>query len=521
MTEASDESAAALPEREERPSSPKPEPQRRPLPKRAPRQSVFGRYRLAIFFSLFWIACLAGYGYGYFSLFETDGGVAPPPPTMNLLLFAFAAIGPLTMIWGAAIIVGRAGGISQSLQEQSEAARRLTAELADLRSTVDGQRDAIEQGLATSLLTLEKQVEASATEMAGTVALLTDDAAQVLTKRNAALEQALARTENTISTTISQRFQSVDETLSSTADRIDRHLVDQLAMLNQMLDARVSALDSTITDGQQRIAAVMEKRALGTDGYLSAATERMEGMLTQSSTRLEEALAARAAAIDTALSQQVERLDQTFEARAERIEAGFAAEIAKIDTTLLAQAERIDGALADRAEKLDQLLSDRAAGAEVILGEGAARIETALGTSSAQLDRLMSEQIGQIATRVEDLSERFEKALADNHNRMDAAFARRGENLDAQNRLLETDIPAGLLGLQKALATIQASLAANPPVSDADLARRLGKIAAESIAPERKAIGDMLARLNMVEESAQAMLGRIDRTARLNEALDR
>lgn len=508
----------------------------KPKPDLPPRQQsgpgLMARYRLAILASLIWLTCLAAYGYGYFSLFDGQGQVSSPTPTMNLLLFAFAAIGPLTMIWAAALTIGRASGLGQDLKLQAEAARRLTREVSDLKTTVDGQRDAIERKLASSLLTLEKQVEASATEMASTVALLTDDAAQVLTKRNAALEQALSRTENTISTTISQRFQTVDETLLGTADRIDRHLVDQLALLNQMLDARVSALDSTIADGQQRIAAVMEKRALGTDGYLSAATERMEGMLTQSSERLDQALDQRASALDMALTQQIEKLDTALGQRAETIETGFAEQAAKFDATLTEQAAlidsalneratKLDGALNARAELLDQLLSDRAAGAETVLSDGATKIETALHQRSGEIDRLLTEQIGQIAARVEEMSERFEKALADNHARIDAAFARRGANLDAQNRVLETEIPSGLGQIQRGLAAMQATLAANPPVSDRDLAKRLGGMAAESIAPERQAIGDMVTRIAALEDLAREMLSRIDRTARLNEALDK
>lgn len=402
-----------------------------------------GENKLPVLLSLIWIVALVGYAVGYFSLYEIEGA-ASPPPTMNLLFFAFALAGPLAMIWGGTLIASRAGGLSAKLREQSDAARELAAELTDLKTAIDQQRGAIESSLATSLLTLEKQVEASVTEMAGTVALLTDDASQVLTKRNAALEQSLARIENTMSTMISQRFQGVDEVLSSTSDRIDRHLVDQLAMLNKMLDARVSALDETISDGQKRIGMVMEKRALGTDGYLSAATERMEKMLAETTERLGQELDKRASKVDAALTEGTEQLGRH---------------------------------MVTNAEKVDQ--------------------------------------------RLEESIARFEKSLAENRSHVEAAFARRGENLEQQNKLLETDIPGQLGMLHKSLGAMQASLAANPPVSDEALAGRLGKLAAEMVAPERKAVSELLDRVQGVEQQARDMLAQIDRTARLNAALDR
>ena len=480
----------------------------------------WSRFRLPLLLSLTWLVCLAGYAYGYFTLYRIDGAVAPPP-TMNLLFFTFAAAGPLVMIWGAAVIVNRAGGLGRSLREQSLAAESLARELAHLRDSVDRQQQGIETKLAEGLVTLEKRVEASATEMAGTVALLTDDAAQVLTKRNAALDQGLSRIENTINTTISQRFQAVDETLSSTVSRIDQHLADQLSVLNQALDQRVAALDNTIADGQSRIAAVMEKRALGTDGYLSSATERMEAMLNASSQSLEQTLEQRANAIDKVLGDQLLHLDQGLSARAGKMETAFAEQAARIDEALQARASQVDEVLSQRADKLDLLLSERAAGAEGILLESAERLATTFEERSQTMDERLSDQIARIASRVDDMSDRFEKALSDNKTQMDAAFARRAQNLDEQNRLLETDIPGRLTALQKALAVMQASLAANPPASDQDLARRLGAVAAGMIAPERKAIGDMLTRVKTVEDQAREMLSRIDRTARLNSALDR
>lgn len=445
-------------------------------------------HRLPLLLSGIWVGALGAYAIGFMSLYDPAGNAIDTPVLLNLLFFCFALIGPLAMLWASVLISSRSAGLAERVREQSEVASRLGDKLMAVETLLSRQHRLVEDTFGSTVRNLEKKVEDTATEMVGTVALLTDDASEILTKRGASLDQTLHRLENTVNARLDDRLVAVDQTLTSGTKKIEHHLVGQLALLNELLSDRISTLDKTIGDGQLRVARLIEAQETGSQQVLDQAASRIEETLLSAGATMSSELASRSRALDAAIKSGGSRMEDAVLTQADKL----AEAVAMVEAAL---AER----LADHEAILKSFVTDRTSGFESALS----KVET------------------KVAETVEALTDRIDRQLAEASSQIEAAFARRGDNLEEQNRLLEVEMPRHIGHIGKAVNDISENLSRNPPPSKQQVADMLGSTALQLVAPERKALSEVVSRVRKLEEQAQVLLVQLDRTARLNAAFDR
>ncbi|MBY8974335.1 hypothetical protein KHP62_00855 [Rhodobacteraceae bacterium NNCM2] len=441
-----------------------------------------------VLISIFWLVALGAYGAGFLSLYDPAGEAVQTPPLLNLLFFCFALFGPLCMIWGVVLIANRSAGLADRVRVQSEVAAKLGEKLGAVESLLTRQHRQVEDRFLGTVRGLEKKVEETAVEMVGTVGLLTDEASDILSKRGAALEQTLTRIENTVNARLDDRLAKVDAVLESGTTRIEENLSGQMNSLNEMLNERISTVDKTMAEGQSRMARLIEKQETGTHKIFDHAAAKLDETLKSSSQQLNTELSARASALEQAINASGERLDRAIEDQAFRL------------------AEAMNG--------VDAGFSDRVSGNEEIL-------KAFVAEQTAKLDAGLAQINGQVKERVDALADQIDRRLSEGQAGIEAAFARRSDNLEAQNRMLEVDLPRNIGAVEKVVGEILQNLSTNPPASDSDLAARLGKTALDLVGPERQALSEVVKRMQQVEDQVQALIDRMDRTARMNAAFDR
>ncbi|MEM9371618.1 MAG: hypothetical protein AAGA26_10725, partial [Pseudomonadota bacterium] len=413
------------------------------------------RHKWPLILSGVWIAALGAYSVGFLSLYDPAGGAIETPLLLNLLFFCFALFGPLAMLWASILVSDRSAGLADRVREQSAVAARLGEKLGAVEALLSRQHRLVEDTFGTTVRNLEKKVEETATEMVGTVGLLTDDASEILTKRGAGIEQTLGRIENTISARLDDRLSAVDSTLSAGTKQIEHHLVGQLALLNELLNERVSTLDKTIADGQVRVARLIEAQEGGTREVFDQTTEEVAAGLRSSGDRISEELQLR---------------------------------VKGLDDTLTAESATLKTAIADQITAMSKVVSTIEDGLEQRLASHQELVTSAVDQRLAKFHEAVSTTQAQSTKVIETLTDRIDRELNSNRSEMEAAFNRRGENLETQNRMLEVDLPRNIDQIDRTVKDMAQVLAQHPPPSVEMLAEQLGATAQHLVAPERKAL---------------------------------
>ena len=93
--------------------------------------------RLALGLSGIWAGALIAYGIGYFARIGSGAGSVSVLPTLDLVFFIFAILGPIVMVWFAVAMLNRATHLSDAIAGQSESALALAATIDNLNDSVD------------------------------------------------------------------------------------------------------------------------------------------------------------------------------------------------------------------------------------------------------------------------------------------------------------------------------------------------------------------------------------------------
>ncbi len=89
--------------------------------------SIEGREPLfAAIFSVLWVIGLAAYGAGYFGLFG-DGVEPRGPVSLEVMLFAFAAILPIALVWIGVLLLRRAAEVQRDARDLAAMLKRFQA----------------------------------------------------------------------------------------------------------------------------------------------------------------------------------------------------------------------------------------------------------------------------------------------------------------------------------------------------------------------------------------------------------
>lgn len=162
--------------------------------------------RLAVGVCLIWISVLAAYGFGFLSQASAVEGGVGALPALSLLFFAFAAIGPVIMIWFVVAMLNRAERLSETITGQSETALALAA-------TINNLNDSIEELTSST-------------------------------------SGRLARACDRMETRTSASIQRLENALQSTSGKLDTALLDSVILLDTKLRERAETLSAQISDQQ-------------------------------------------------------------------------------------------------------------------------------------------------------------------------------------------------------------------------------------------------------------------------------
>ncbi|MEM6904635.1 MAG: hypothetical protein AAF568_01965, partial [Pseudomonadota bacterium] len=175
---------------------------------------------------------------------------------------------------------------------------------------------------------------------------------------------------------------------------------------------------------------------------------------------------------------------------------GLSARLDRLDAAVEAQGQAVQDRLDTRFADLD----DRQ--------EGVARrfFEAASETAQSRLETLVDE----IAAAQAAQSAKLETALGEIATKADAALARRAALIEQQGEALERDVAKPLAELRQGLSTLAATLTANPPASEAQLAARLAEAAEAALTPERERLATLTERIDGLAARVDALVVRPD-----------
>lgn len=193
--------------------------------------------RLAIGICLIWVSILAAYGFGFFSQASAVQGGVNAIPTLNLLFFAFAVIGPVVMIWFVAAMMNRAEQLSEVITGQSESVLALAATINNLNDSLDEMSSFTSGRMAQACNRMESGANASIGRLESALRATSE-------KLDATLMDSVILMDN--------RLRERAETLS---DRIDeQHQSVKQAIGDDLLAIRQTASAEPLAESAQRLA---------------------------------------------------------------------------------------------------------------------------------------------------------------------------------------------------------------------------------------------------------------------------
>ena len=352
-------------------------------------------YRLPIIVTGVWLMALGAYAIGYFDRLGAGfaDGTVRALPTLDLLFFAFAAVGPVLMLWMVVLLQARSARLSDAMNAQSESALALAATVASLHEAVE-------------------------TLSAGTRGKIAD-AAAVLERDGAA---AIAR---------------LDSSLAHTADKLDAGLMDAVLLLDSTLrertakadaalDAQRDALARRLDADAERLARSIEAQARGLEASQTMLGERIADSLTAHGNRFErgtaellEGLGAQmddiGARVDAALSRLAADLTSAQRNRHRELDADMLQRETRMQNAVEELARTIEGEVAPLLGELRTAMAETSrtvaanppASAEKLarlLGEAATReIAPERMALTMAVDRLaaLEEQAGQLLAQID------------------------------------------------------------------------------------------------------------------------
>lgn len=355
------------------------------------------QFRLPVIVTGVWLMALGAYAVGYFDRLgaEAAAGASRALPTLDLLFFAFAAVGPVLMLWMVVLLQARSARLSDAMTAQSESALALAATVASLHEAVEtlsaGTRDKI------------------------------SDAATVLERDGAAaigrLDDALAELTEKLDTGLLNAVMLLDRNLRERTAKADASLDAQRDALARRLDDDAERLASRLDDDAERLARMVEAQARGVEAAQLALGERIAASLTAHGNRFESGTAALletlgaqldeiAGNVDAALSRLAADLSQAQRNRHRELDADMRQRETRMHDAVEALARTIEGEVAPALGELRHALAETGrtvaanppASAEALarlLGQAASREiapeRTALTTAIARLTALEEE----------------------------------------------------------------------------------------------------------------------------------
>ena len=319
-------------------------------------------YRLPIIISGIWLMALGAYAIGYFERLAADAaaGTARALPTLDLLFFAFAAAGPVLMLWMVVLLQVRAARLSDALSAQSESALALATTIAGLHEAVEALRDGTTVRIAEA---------ADAVERDGAAAMARLDVA--LAEMAERLDSGMMEAVLVLDRNLRDRSAKADASLGAQRDALARRLEEDAERLYRAIEAQARGLEAAQAMLGERIADSLAAYGNRFERGTTALLESLGEQLGEIGDSVDAALTALAADLASAQRNRHRDLDADMRAREARlhaavdevahaIEGGVAPLLGEIRAALSHTSRTIAASPPATADELARLLGDAA-----------------------------------------------------------------------------------------------------------------------------------------------------------------
>ena len=268
------------------------------------REGWLTAHRAPLAMTAVWIGGLGIYAAGYAERMGDLGAVGRGFPALDLLFFAFAAIGPVAMLWMVWLLQARAARLTEAVGAQSESALAVAATLANLHDAVESLAENTTARLADASARVERQ--------SGATMARVDRATGEMADR---LEAALLDTMAKLDESLRARAGRFEKSLDAQRDALSRRLDDEAERLSRTVEAETQNIASVHETLAERIAAGFAENGARFDRQADELLGSLQGRLDAVSERAEKALAAAAAELAAAQAARHRDLDEGFARR--------------------------------------------------------------------------------------------------------------------------------------------------------------------------------------------------------------
>lgn len=436
-----------------------------------------GAHRIALAVSIIWFCTVAAYAVGFVGQFGVGDDAPRAMRTLDLLFLSFAAFGPVAMIWLVALMLDRTSRLADAIGGQSDTALALAATISNLQESLDAQSSGTIERLESACDRMEREISQS-----------TDT-----------LDRALTGTAGKLDAALLDSVIMLDSNFRDRLNRAEKLLADQNAKTATRLADDATALIESIRQRSDAVTAVQMRAASKIENDLVATGDQLEHSLAACIERVADGL--------TALTQdQREALSVSMSLQKRAIETVSEDLSREIGETGERQRSALSSARAEHQKVTHGLMTELSAALETAVAQQKNRLEEADVLQRRAIDALANDLLGAV-----------KESLVSVNDEMRTANAKLAQETRIASRTVSDDVTPSLKALRVELEEIRKSLSVNPPAAAKDLADLLGDAAKGMISPERAALAQALGRIEALEQRAETLIERIDRSSRLTE----
>jgi hypothetical protein len=307
-----------------------------------------------------WLMALGAYAVGYFERLSADAaaGATRALPTLDLLFFAFAAAGPVLMLWMVVLLQTRAARLSEALNAQSESALALAATVAGLYEAVESLRESTTARIADAAAAVER------------------DGAAAMAQLDAALAEMVQR---------------LDTGMMDAVAVLDRQLRERTARADASLEVQRDALARRLDEDAERLARAIEAQARGLEAAQAMLGERIEQSLVAHGNRFERGTTE---LLET-LAAQLDEIGDSVNAAMSRLAADLASAQRNrhrdLDADMRKREVRLHDAVEEVARAIEGGVAPLLGDIRVALAETRQAIAVSPPATSGELGRLLGD----------------------------------------------------------------------------------------------------------------------------------
>ena len=385
---------------------------------------IFRTNRFAIALSAIWTGVLIAYAIGYFTRLGSDGGGVRVLPTLDLVFFIFAIVGPVVMIWFVVAMLNRAASLSEAISGQSESALALAATINNLNDSVDALTIGTTGRLEQTCDRMERETTTGIAQLDKALTSISEKLETALLDGVILMDTNLRDRAETLATKLSEQQTSLSRELQSNIRTVRTALESEAKGVGSAQREMTERLDSTLIDTSKRLDRAIKDLTAQQKAGIGAASDSMEATANRLATSLAGTLAQQIATIDGQLKLANAELSASASETSTTLREDLGSAISKLGTEVEQIREGVAANPPATSEDLAALMGE--AVHRIISPERSALTQSVLRITALEeqakqlLERI--DRTSRLAPMLEDPSGHDDKAQADTEGTLFAAL---------------------------------------------------------------------------------------------------